>query len=62
MRAVAIQSVRTRDTAQNWEEKLAAALSSLKLTRGGSCSCVWRGHIKREDIVATVLGDDITIG
>ena len=24
-------------------------------------SCVWRGHIKGEHIVATVHGDDITI-
>ena len=52
----------TRDAAQNWEEELAATLSSLKLTRGSACSCVWRGHIKGEDIVATVHGDDITIG
>ena len=52
----------TRDAAQNWEEELAATLSSLKLTRGSACSCVWRGHIKEEDIVSTVHGDDITIG
>ena len=37
-------------------------VSSLKLTRGSACSCVWRGHIKGEHIVATVHGDDITIG
>ena len=53
----------TRDAAQNWEEELATKLSNLKLTIGGSaCPCVWRGHIKGEDIVATVHGDVITIG
>ena len=53
----------TRDAAQHWEEELATTLSSLKLTRGSACSCVWRGHIKEEHIVATVHGDDdITIG
>ena len=52
----------TRDAAQNWEEELATTLSSLKLTRGSACSCVWRGHIKGEHIVATVDGDDITSG
>ena len=52
----------TRDAAQNWEEELATTLCSLKLTRGRACSCVWRGHIKGEHIVATVHGDDITIG
>ena len=52
----------TRDAAQHWEEGLATTLSSLKLTRGSACSCVWRGHIKGEDIVATMRGDDITIG
>ena len=48
--------------AQNWEEELASTLSDLKLTRGIACPCVWRGCIKTEDIVATVHGDDITIG
>ena len=52
----------TRDAAQNWEDDLATTLSSLKLTRGCACSCVWRGHIKRVHIVATVHGDDITRG
>ena len=52
----------TRDAAQNWEEVLATTLSSLTLTRGSACSCVWRGHTKGEHIVATVHGDDITIG
>ena len=52
----------TRDAAQHWEEEMAATLSSLKLTGGSTCSCVWRGHIKGRDIVATVHGDDITIG
>ena len=52
----------TRDATQNWQEQMATTLSSLKLTRGSACSCVWRGHIKGEDIVATVHGDDITIG
>ena len=51
-----------RDAAQNSEEELATALSSLKLTRESACSCLWRGHIKGEYIVATVHGDDITIG
>ena len=52
----------TRDASQYGEEELATTLSNLKLTRGSACSCVWRGHIKGEDIVATVHGDDITIG
>ena len=52
----------TRDVAHNWEQELAATPSSLKLTRGSACSCVWRGHIKGGDIVATVHVDDITIG
>ena len=52
----------TRDAAQNWEEELASTLSGLGLTRGSACPCVWRGRIKGEDIVATVHGDDITIG
>ena len=52
----------TRDAAQNWEEELASTLSDLKLTRGSACSFVWRGHIKGEHIVATVHGDDITVG
>ena len=52
----------TRDAAQNWEEELASTLSGRGLTRGSACPCVWRGRIKGEDIVATVHGDDITIG
>ena len=40
----------------------ASTLSDLKLTRGIACPCVWRGCIKEEDIVATVHGDDITVG
>ena len=52
----------TCDAAQNWEEELATTLSSLKLTRGSACSCVSRGHVKGEHIVATVHADDITIG
>ena len=52
----------TRDAAQSWEEELASTLSDLKLTRGSACPCAWRGCIKEEDIVATVHGDDITIG
>ena len=52
----------TRDAAQNWEEELASTLSGLGLTRRSACPCVWRGRIKGEDIVATVHGDDITIG
>ena len=38
------------------------ALSDLKLTNGIACPCVWQGCIKVEDIVASVHGDDITIG
>ena len=52
----------TRDAAQNWEEELTSTLSDLKLTRGIACPCVWRGCIKGEDTVATVHGDDITVG
>ena len=52
----------TRDAAQNWEEELASTLSDLKLTRGIACPCVWQGCIKGEHNVATVDGDDITIG
>ena len=52
----------TCDAAQNWEEELASTLSGLGLTRGSACPCVWRGRIKGEDIVATVHGDDTTIG
>ena len=52
----------TRDAVQNWEEELTSTLSDLKLTRGVACPCVWRGHIKGEHVVATVHGDDITIG
>ena len=52
----------TRDAAQNWAEEQATTLSNLKLTRGSACSCVWRGHIKGDDIVATAHGDDIPIG
>ena len=52
----------TRDAAQKWEDELTSTLSDLKLTRGVACPCVWRGHIKGEHVVATVHGDDITIG
>ena len=52
----------TRNAAQNWEEELASTLSDLKLTRGIACPCVWQGCIKDEHIVATVHGDDNTIG
>ena len=52
----------TCDAAQNWEEELASTLSDLKLTKGMACPCVWRGCTKGERIVATVHGDDITIG
>ena len=52
----------TRDAAQNWEGELAATLNSLELTGGSACLCVWRGHIKGEDIVATVHEVDITSG
>ena len=52
----------TRDDAENLEEELASTLSDLKLTRVIACPCVWQGCIKGEHIVATVHGDDITIG
>ena len=52
----------TRDAAQNWEEELASTLSYLKLTRGTACPCVWQGCIEGEHVLATVHGDDITIG
>ena len=52
----------TRDAAQNWEEELASTLSYLKLTRGTACPCVRQGCIEGEHVLATVLGDDITIG
>ena len=45
-----------------WKEEPASTLSDLKLTRGIARPCVWRGCIKGEDIVATVHGDDITVG
>ena len=61
MRTAAIQLVR-HVTPQNSEEELALTLSGLGLTRGSACPCVWRGRIKEEDVVATVHGDDITIG
>ena len=32
------------------------------LTRESACQCVWRGCIKGEYVVATVHGDDTTIG
>ena len=52
----------TRDAAQNWEEGLASTLNDLKFTTKSACPCVWHGGIKGEHIVATVHGDDITIG
>ena len=45
----------TRDAAQNWEEELTSTPSDPKLTRGIACT-------KEKDIVATVHGDDITVG
>ena len=50
----------TRDAAENGEEELASTPGDLKLTRG-SCAC---GKVasRGEHIVATVHGDDITIG
>ena len=53
------------DAAQNWEEELNTTFSDfklLKLTRGITCPCVWQGCIRSKHIVATVHGDDITIG
>ena len=52
----------TRDAAQNLEEELVSTLTGLGLTRESACPCVWRGRIKREDVVATLHGDDMTIG
>ena len=52
----------TRDATENWEEELASTLSSLNLTKRSACPCVWRGRIKEKDILATVRGNDITIG
>ena len=52
----------TRDAAQSWEEELPSTLSDLKLTRGIACPCVWQGCINVKHIVATLHGDDITIG
>ena len=52
----------TGDAVQNWEEELASTLGDLKLTSGIARPCVWQGFIKGENIVATVHGDDITIG
>ena len=52
----------TRDAALNWEEELTSTLGNLKLTRGVACACVWQGCIKGKHVVATVHGDDITIG
>ena len=54
----------TRDAAQNWEE-LASTLSDLKLARRIACPCEWQDCIKCEQckhIMATVRGDDTTIG
>ena len=56
MRAVA------RHAVHNWEEELAPTLSDLQLTKGIACPCAWQGCIKGEHIVATVHGDEITIG
>ena len=52
----------TRDAAQNREEELTSTLSDLTLTRGIACPCVKQGCIKGKHIVATVHGNDITIG
>ena len=52
----------TSDAAQNWEEELAATLSKFKLTRGIACPSVWQCRSRGEHVVATVQGDDITIG
>ena len=52
----------TRASTQNWEEELASTLSNLNLTRGIRRTCVRKGCIKNEDVVATVHRDAITIG
>ena len=52
----------TCEAAQNWDDEIASTLSDLKLMRGIACPCVWQSCIKGEHIVATVHGDDITIG
>ena len=41
---------------------LASTISGLGLTRGSACPCVRGGRIKGEGAVATVHGDDITVG
>ena len=43
-------------------KSLPSTLSDLESTRGIACPCVWQGCTKGEDVVATVHGDDITIG
>ena len=58
----------TRDATQNWEEELASTLSDLKadqsrIDEGKRVPVrVERPHQREEDVVATVHGDDITIG
>ena len=41
---------------------MASTVSDLKFKRGSACPCVWKCHIKGKDTVATVHGDDITVG
>ena len=52
----------TRDATDNWEEGHAWTLNDLKLMRGIACPCVWQSCMKGKHIVATVHGDNMTIG
>ena len=62
MRVVAIQLVRHARRRTRLGGRAGIDTHDLKLTRGSACPCVWQGRIKGEHIVATVHGDDITIG
>ena len=48
--------------AQHWEAEPASTLGGLMLTKRIACPCGWQVCIKGEHIVATVHGDEITIG
>ena len=62
MRALAIQLVRHTRRRTKLGGRAHVDIGDLKLTRGIACPHVWQGCIKGEHIVATVHGDDITIG
>ena len=65
---MALVDVRRRISTLQHEERCLSnchlrTISQVTSTCAGSaCPCVWRGHIKGEDIIATVHGDDITVG